>query len=62
MTEGARLVAIHGKFFVIQHRFAEQFNLLHLIVRRIGEPLKGLRFDTIDLSLNLGDFPESRVR
>ena len=41
---------------VVQHRLAEQFDLLGLIVRRRGQPLGGLRLDAVDLGLDLRYF------
>ncbi len=55
MTKGASFVAVHRELLVVHQEFAEQFGLLDLIVRRRGEPDQGLRLDTVDLGLDLGD-------
>ena len=57
VAEGASLVVIYREVLVVQHQLAEEFNLLHLVVRRSGQPVQSPRFDAIDLRFNLGDVP-----
>ena len=49
---------VHRELFVVQHGFAEQFDLLDLIIRWGGEPIDRLRLDAIDLGFNLRDLFE----
>jgi hypothetical protein len=56
VAERTGFVAVHGELFVIKHRFPKQFDLLHIVIRRCGQPLEGLCLDTIDLGLDLCNF------
>jgi hypothetical protein len=58
VAEGASLIAVDGQIRVVQHRLTEQLDLLGLIVRRPRKPLDRLRFDTVDLGLNLRNFSQ----
>src|SRR5580698_839298 len=55
VAEGARLVSVHGKLFVVKQQLAQQLNLLHLIVRRSRQPFQRLVLDAVDLALELFD-------
>ena len=56
MAEGASLVAVNRELLVVQHQLAEQLDLLNLIIRRRCKPLGSLRFNAIDLGLDLRNF------
>jgi hypothetical protein len=58
VAKSARFVAVHRELFVVQHGFAEQLDLLDLIVRQGGEPIDRLRLDAIDLGFDLRDLCE----
>ena len=53
VAEGASLVAVYRELLVVQHQLAEQLDLLDLIIRRCSKPLGGLRFNAVDLGLDL---------
>jgi len=53
VAEGTSLVAVYRELFVVQHQLAEQLDLLNLIIRRRCKPLDGLRFNAVDLGLDL---------
>jgi hypothetical protein len=55
VAEGTSFVAIYRELLVVQHRFAEQLDLLDLIFRRPGKPLDRPCLDAVDLGLELGN-------
>ena len=58
VAEGASLVAVNRELLVVQHQLAEQLDLLNLIIRRRCKPLGGLRFNAVDLGLDLRNLPQ----
>jgi len=56
VAKGASLVAVYRQILVIQHKLAEQFDLLDLIVWRRRKALDCLRFDAVNLGLDLRNF------
>jgi hypothetical protein len=62
MAERTGLIAIHREMLVIEHHFAKQLDLLHLIIRRCGQPLESFCLDAIDLGLDLGNFLQGSGR
>ena len=55
VAERARLVAVHRELLVVEDQFAQQFNLLDLVVGRRRQPFERLRLDAVDLGLDLRD-------
>jgi len=53
MAERTGLIAIHREMLVIEHHFAKQLYLLHLVIRRCGQPLESFCLDAIDVGLDL---------
>jgi hypothetical protein len=53
MAERTGLIAIYREMLVIEHRFAKQLYLLHLVIRRCGQPLESFCLDAIDIGLDL---------
>jgi hypothetical protein len=58
MAKSAGVVVVYRELFVVQHGFAEELDLLHLIVWRGGEPTDCLCLDTIDFVFHFGDLFE----
>jgi len=56
VTESTSFIAIHRQLLVIQHQFAEQLDLLDLVVWWRSQPLERLCLDTVDLGLDLRNF------
>ena len=55
-AESTGFIAAHRELLVIEHRFAKQLDLLHLVIGRCCRPREGLCLDAIDLRLHLPDF------
>ena len=62
MAERTGLIAIHREMLVIEHRFAKQLDLLHLVIRRCGQPLESFCLDAIDIGLDLCNFLQGSGR
>jgi hypothetical protein len=62
VAERTGLIAVHRELIVIEHCFAKQLDLLHLVAAWCGQPLEGLRLDAIDLGLDLCNFLQGSGR
>jgi hypothetical protein len=55
-AESTSFIAIHRQMLVVQHQFAEQLDLLDLVIWWRSQPLERLCLDTVDLGLELRNF------